>query len=140
MYKKNDGPRKSEARPWLHGEHSVTFGYFSVKDDYDHVSLAQDLKLRKEEGILEKNLVFVFSKETGLNDGDVKRLIEDLKGHRIFIADLTGGLSLQGEEITLIDFGKVCREHKEYLGIGAGGLSDEGYRALAGILKQALDQ
>ncbi|MBQ1287192.1 MAG: acyltransferase, partial [Erysipelotrichaceae bacterium] len=114
--------------------------YFSVKDDYDHVSLAQDLRLRKEEGILEKNLVFVFSKEAGLNDGDVKRLIEDLKGHRIFIADLTGGLSLQGEEITLIDFGKVCREHKEYLGIGAGGLSDEGYRALAGALKQALDQ
>ncbi|MCR4632632.1 MAG: acyltransferase [Erysipelotrichaceae bacterium] len=122
----------------LYEDLSSDFGqaFFSGREDYDSVSLTEDLKRRKEEGMLEKNLVFVFSKEAGLSAGDLKKLIRDLDGHRLFIIDLDGGLAVEGEDITLIDFAEVCKDHKEYLGIG--GLSKEGNEALAETLKDTL--
>ena len=54
------------------------------------------------------------------------------------IVDLNGSLHINDTDVEIIDFAKVCKENKDYLGLEKGKLSAAGYEALGQILKQKL--
>ncbi len=108
---------------------------YNTKNDYDPDTLYEDLKTRKEEGRLEKTIVFLFE---DMRQGDYEKIIRMCKGHQILIVDLNGDLNLNDPNVEVIDLAKACKENKEYLGLEKGKLSAAGYEALAQALKQKL--
>ena len=73
-----------------------------------------------------------------MRKGDYEKIIRMCEGHRIIIVDLNGSLRINDPDAEVIDFAKVCKENKDYLGLEKGKLSDAGYEALGRILKQKL--
>ena len=108
---------------------------YNTKNDYDPDVVYEDLKKRNEEGRLEKTLIFLFE---DMRKGDYEKIIRMCEGHRIIIVDLNGSLRINDPDAEVIDFAKVCKENKDYLGLEKGKLSDAGYEALGRILKQKL--
>lgn len=109
---------------------------YNTKNDYDPDALYEDLKKRSEEGRLEKTLIFLFE---DMRKGDYEKIVTMCEGHRIIIVDLNGSLYINDTDVEIIDFAKVCKENKDYLGLEKGKLSAAaGYEALGQILKQKL--
>ena len=91
-----------------------------------------DLKSKIENNTLEYKLVFMFSKDSMINEEDYEKIVELCENFKIYICNMTDKkLNISKDNVSVIDFYSDVKKHSNYMLSDKKSLSKEGNKALA---------
>ncbi len=113
---------------------------FVIDKDFSYKSLVNKIKNKITEKTLSHNVVLMFNSEMKLSEGEYKEIIDLCKEYNVYVTLVKDNISLEGDNVTVINFYKELKKNKDYTKFDGVHLTDDGNLALKKLVDSFLSK